>query len=91
MFHATDGMVVSGAGDNKVRVWLTDQETAVAVLDGHSDRVQGVALVQGGGLITSVTDKEMLTWSAPRLPPAWQGCGCHGKCLAKGRCRYKLE
>ena len=77
--YATDGVVVSGACDKTVRVWLMEEE-AVAVLEGHSTSVQGVALGPGGGLVASLSDCEMLTWRAPTFSPAWRACGCHGKC-----------
>ena len=57
-----DGVIVSGAGDGTVRVWLMEAEEAVAVLDGHSANVNGVALAPGGGLIASMSQREVLTW-----------------------------
>ena len=77
--HATDGVIVSGARDHTVRVWLMEEE-AVAVLEGHSDSVQGVVLAPGGGLVTSLSSSEILTWRAPNMAPAWLVCGCHGVC-----------
>lgn len=71
---ATDGLIVSGAGDKTVRVWSMEEEV-VAVLEGHSANVQGVALAPGGGLVTSMSDKEVLTWQPVTKSLRWRGLG----------------
>lgn len=83
--YATDGVIVSGACDNTVRVWLME-EGAVAVLKGHTASVQGVALAPCGGLVTSLSNCEVLTWQVPAFTPAWRGCGCHGRCKCPSSC-----
>ena len=44
---------------------VMEEEKAVAVLDGHSANVTGVALALGGALVASTSQREVLTWQPP--------------------------
>ena len=64
-----DGVLLSGARDQTVRVWAADaaaagaQDACVASLTGHSGPVRGVALSAAGGFVASMSWKEVITWA----------------------------
>lgn len=78
-----DGVIVSGARDNTVRVWsMEEQAPARAVLKGHSESewesglpVCGVAIAPGGGRITSMNFDEVLAWQPIPKPEGARGAG----------------
>jgi len=71
--------VVSGSRDNLLRVWDADRGECVAVLEGHSDRVTCVCVVEVGGggdgggggakvqrVVSGSRDNTLRVWDADR-------------------------
>ena len=60
------GVLLSGSSDKTVRVWSVaegEEGKCVAMLEGHTGAVKGVALVpSGGGRIVSLGATELIVW-----------------------------
>ena len=56
-------MVTSAADDKFVRVWSSEDGTLMAVLKGHTDGVNGLALFGPGLILSSGEDGMILQWN----------------------------
>ena len=59
-------VLLSGGYDETVRVWslASNEGECVAVLEGHSHFVRGVALAPSAGRVVSLSEKEVIWWAA---------------------------
>jgi WD40 repeat protein len=58
-----DRYALSGSSDKTVRLWDIESGRCIRVLEGHSDRVEGVAFSgDSGRALSGSTDKTMRLW-----------------------------
>ena len=63
ILHAGGKLAVTGGKDDTVRIWETDQTTALAVLRGHLSAVSVLALNPGGTILASGSlDGTLIFW-----------------------------
>jgi WD40 repeat protein len=57
-----DGRVVSGSGDNTLRVWDVESGQALATLEGHQGEVRAVAVLPDGRVVSGSSDSTLRVW-----------------------------
>ncbi|MCC6164853.1 MAG: hypothetical protein IT182_16010 [Acidobacteria bacterium] len=81
VFSADGTLIVTGSGDNTVRVWDRKTLSTISVLTGHADRVWSVDISPDGRRIASASsDGTVKIWSVStgrelvslRGPTAWR-------------------
>jgi WD40 repeat protein len=58
--------VVSGSGDNVVRVWDVESGQALATLAGHRSTVNTVAVLPDGRVVSGSNDNTLRVWDVDR-------------------------
>jgi WD40 repeat protein len=59
-----DGRVVSGSGDESLRVWDAATGTCKRVLEGHTEGVSCLAVLPDGRVVSGSDDKSLRVWDA---------------------------
>ena len=62
---AGDHTIVSGSGDNTVRVWRLSDGELLRTLEGHTDSVISVAVVGDHTIVSGSMDNTVRVWGQP--------------------------
>lgn len=56
-----------GNADSTIKIWKTDDGSLITTLNGHTNKVYSLAVLQNGYLVSGSQDKSINVWNAYTL------------------------